>query len=393
VTNPFHHGSHRALLSRPELLPSGEERVDAIIVPSARSAPYLRGAASLAQRLNCTLVVLSSKHSRRPEVVADIGKHFVALDLVAIAMPASLGPPVPVFETSRILAGTPFERRTDTSAKRNLGLLLARTVGWRQVVFLDDDIAVPDPEHLRRAAKLLEIHDGVGLSIGGYPDNSVVCHAYRNAGGWQETFVGGGALAVPAQRIDSFFPNIYNEDWFFLLDDAKLRPVAEVGKALQHPYDPFAHPDRARGQEFGDVLAEGLFALLDRGGRVQDADERYWTKFLPKRARFIAEVLAGIDKADLEPGERRRMTESLKAARGRLRLITPRLCVDYLQAWRADCERWRGCLAELPRNMSIREVLRHLDLGGRFTIRSAGQAPGQLSVQIGRSATATAPVR
>ena len=54
----------------------------------------------------------------------------------------------------------------------------------------------------------------------------MVCHAIRDTGGKQGTFVGGGALAVAVDRVDSFFPDIYNEDWFYLLrDDGRLRPV------------------------------------------------------------------------------------------------------------------------------------------------------------------------
>ena len=35
-----------------------------------------------------------------------------------------------------------------------------------------------------------------------------------------------------------------------------------MGHAVQAEYDPFANPERARREEFGDLLAEGLYALI-----------------------------------------------------------------------------------------------------------------------------------
>jgi hypothetical protein len=373
VTAPFHHGSHRELLSQalpPEV--SGD-RVDAIIVPSARSAPYLRHVAGLASELGCPLVVLCSRRAKGRDVIADIGERFPLVDLVAVDVPGEVGNPMPRFETSRMFAGTRLERRTDTSLKRNLGLLLARSVGWQRIVFLDDDIVVADPADLRRAVSLLDRHYAVGLSIGGYPDNSVVCHAHREAGGRQDTFVGGGALAVRMDRVESFFPKVYNEDWMFLLDDVRLRPVAQTGVALQKPYDPFADPDRARGEEFGDDLAEGVFALLDAGKRVQDADERYWRGFCADRATLILDIIDRTAKLDdVEPGQRRRMLASLKAAYGRLQCTMPDQFVAYLRAWRRDNTRWRRCLAERPTGLTVEEALVQLGLAGRCATRWTG---------------------
>ena len=108
----------------------------------------------------------------------------------------------------------------DTSAKRNIGLMLCHMLGWKHVTFLDDDIEIPDPGDLERAAGLLDERNLVGLFVDGFPDNSVVCHAYRLAGGPQTSFIGGGAIVVETERTRSFFPDIYNEDWFYMLDAA-----------------------------------------------------------------------------------------------------------------------------------------------------------------------------
>lgn len=372
------HGlSHRALISAPTSI-RRRVPIDAIIVPSARRAAALEEAGRLAERLSCVLLVLCSKHCEPLKAVQALAGRTTA-HVIAVDFPGAGVAKLPRLETSTVLGQSRLRRRTDTSAKRNLGLVLARLAGWKRVVFLDDDIAVPDAVDLERAAALLDTRDGVGLHIGGFPDNSVVCHANRATGAAQDTFIGGGALAVPADRIDSFFPEIYNEDWFFLLGKAMLRPVGQVGVALQKPYDPFATPVRARSEEFGDVLAEGLFALFDDGGEIGDADEQYWTMFLAARLTFIEDIKGRIENSPFITSCHKPMLESLAASSGRLQFIRSRQCVEYIQAWWRDRERWRRFMA------GVRPIRRSAD----------GRSPIDVAVgNVGlRSFTLPPPVR
>lgn len=334
-----HHGSHRDLLGGAD--DSGRRRgIDAIIVPTARRPAYLAEAAALACALNCTLVTLHSKQWTSAARAAQRLPRNVDLLAVDIGDPAHLR--LPGWETSRLLANTVFERRTDVSAKRNTGLVLSRMLGWSRVLFLDDDITELDPDDVRRASGLLDTYNAVGLHVGGFSDHSVVCHAYRQAGGSQQSFIGGGALAVHLERSDSFFPDIYNDDWFFLLDgDKGIQPVGVTGAVRQYPYDPFRNPDRARAEELGDVLAEGIYWLLDQGGSVTDADQAHWARFLPRRKRFIGRVLKMVEQdGTLESADRARRIAALKGSLGRLELITPELCENYLRAWAADRQHW-----------------------------------------------------
>ena len=72
------------------------------------------------------------------------------------------------------------------------------------------------------------------------------------------------------ERNRSFFPNVYNEDWFFVLDAAKgLLAVATV---------------------------EGTFWLLDQGRSASDGDLAHWREFLGKRKRFIEQVLGMVER-------------------------------------------------------------------------------------------------
>ncbi|GAB2581313.1 hypothetical protein Aab01nite_58340 [Paractinoplanes abujensis] len=363
-----HHSSHRGLIA-PATAGDLGVPVDAIIVPSARYEVSLREAARLAAELKCVLLVLSSKRSDAQRV-ADFLRD-VDVDVVPVDFPTTGIAGLPGLETSTILNKSRLRRRTDTSAKRNLGLVFARMAGWSRVVFLDDDIMVPEADDLRRAVALLDTCDAVGLRIGGYPDNSVVCHANRETGAAQDTFLGGGAMAVATHRIDSFFPEIYNEDWFFLIDDTTLRPVGQVGVALQKAYDPFANPDRARDEEFGDVLAEGLFALFDDGGKIGDATEQYWEKFLAARLELITRIK---DKCTTSARDQQ-IRASLTAAGGRLRIITPRDCVVYIRAWQRDRTVWATFMTGTDPVGDIPLVLKQLGLTRRHP-RPPAPKPG-----------------
>ncbi|SDG06711.1 hypothetical protein SAMN05216553_105169 [Lentzea fradiae] len=352
TTSPFHsehhHGSHRDLLdSAPET--ASRAHVDAIIVPTIRGARVLRHAMSLASRLKSVLVVLCSGSDTSAPAVAALaattGAEVLALDVGCTS--ARL---LPEFKTTTGLERTRLRHHSDLSLKRNLGLLIARLAGWERIAFLDDDIHVPDAFDLERAAALTGDYAGVGLRIGGYPDNSVVCHAYREAGGPQDTFVGGGALVVRTGSTSSFFPKIYNEDWFFLLGGEKLRPTAVTGLALQQPYDPFNLDERARMEEFGDTIAEGLFWLLDEGRPLTDANATYWSRYLDKRRKFIVQTMNMVREAEVDPGRRSKMLGSLTAAWGRSQYIRPQWCSDYVRAWREDRQVWREHLERYGHN-------------------------------------------
>jgi hypothetical protein len=364
VTNAWgdhHHGSHRNLLRLPGTPSPKWPELDAIVVPTARDPGHLTEAARLARILDCTLVTLHSGQLTSAALAWRLLPEDV--DLIAIDMPARAHLRLPHWETSRLLSPTIFARRNDLSAKRNLGLMLIRMLGWSRILFLDDDITAPNLGELRKATGLLGRHHAVGLHIGGFPDHSVVCHAYKLVGGSQESFIGGGALAVATERCDSFFPDIYNDDWFFMLDrEGRLRPVARAGEVRQEGFDPFRDIDRARAEELGDVLAEGTYWLLDQGGSASDADHQHWAKFLVKRRRFIERIL--------ERSESSRVIEALQGSLERLALITPELCERYLHAWARDRNTWLRHIASLPDGQTPQQALGVLSAPGAPSIRS-----------------------
>ena len=198
-----------------------------------------------------------------------------------------------------------FARRTDVSAKRNLAFMLSYMLGWSRVLFLDDDITKLDPGDVRTAGGLLDKHSAVGL----HTTATRITRSSAMPTGWpaapSRRSWGPGRWPLSSTRSRSFFPDIYNDDWFFLLDgDRYLQPTTVTGHVYQHPYDPFRTPERARGEELGDVLAEGLYWLLDQDRSIMEADEPHWSMFLAGRPVHQG-ILEMVEAAAIEPAMRR----------------------------------------------------------------------------------------
>jgi hypothetical protein len=353
-----HRHSHGRLLVRSG--PVRPAEIPAIVVPTVRPPAAIRDALHLGRELHRPVVTLCSRWSSAAKVcqeARDLDAHVVAVTV----SPRSV---LPEFACDELLRGARrlgLHRHTDVSSKRNLGVAAALMLGWNGVFFLDDDMTDVQPEAVRTAAGLLAEHRVAALHNDGFPDNSVVCHARREVGLDQDTFVGGGALAVRVDRDTPFFPSVYNEDWLFLAGRRRIEQVAVSGKVTQNDYDPYLSPERARSEEFGDCLAEGLFALADRDRPVEAATEAYWREFLAARVRMIDEILGRLAR---RPGDERqaRIVQALTMARGRCLVIDPVFCVEYLRAWQADLEIWRRFLAGLPRRREPADAFRALGM-------------------------------
>ncbi|WP_148308206.1 hypothetical protein [Actinoplanes friuliensis] len=339
-----HRYSHGRLLAHPEAAVAGD--VPAIIVPTVRNPATMRDSLELARELQRPMIALCSQWSSA-EIVRKQAE-LLGAPVVAVDVTAKNG--LPAFECDTLLAKQKhLNRANDVSIKRNLGLAVARMQRWEKVAFLDDDITGLRPEAIRNAGGLLRDYNVSALRNDGFPDNSVVCHARREVGLPQDVFVGGGAMAVRVNSRTPFFPTIYNEDWLFLVGRRNVERVAVYGRVSQQPYDPYLSPERARSEEFGDCLAEGLFSLSDHDRPMQAADERFWRAFLDHRIAMIDDILRRLDGQ--RHGERRtRIIQALKVARGRCQIIEPAFCVAYLKAWQTDLDVWKRFQAALPRH-------------------------------------------
>jgi hypothetical protein len=330
------------------------------VVPTIRPLS-LRPAIALADDIGCTLVVLCTTPRQAAQVRQECGS--MAGDvLVTYVSPASAENLPALLMSQHPEIDIVTSAHVDIARKRNVGLLLARLCAWRTIMFLDDDIRGLTASAVSTAATLARHSQAVGFKISYYPDNSVVCHAYRLAGGIQDVFPGGSALIVDIAGNGMMFPPIYNEDWLFLFDAARRRSIALAGTLSQLKYNPFARPERAVSEEFGDVIAEGLYWLLHEGGGLTDATHDYWRSTLERRFRLIDLIADNL----LLRAEGVPVTEyalmSLAAARRRLADITELACLSFVRAWRTDIDTWRKRLTDLPALGDLGGAAKYLDL-------------------------------
>jgi hypothetical protein len=355
LTSPGkHRPSHRSLLRQERC---GDGAVDAIVMPASRPVANMLPAMEVASAIGCQFVALCSGRAGVEEA-AVLAEELPDLAWTAVELPAGWSTDLLEFSTSEIPEAT-RSRLGDLSTKRNIGLLLARLLGWRGLLFLDDDIRDVSPRTVRAAGYALRRGRATGMIPTEFPDNSVVCHAARLAGRRQDVFVTGSALAVDTREIASFFPDVYNEDWLFFYDLVRFRRISAAGRVWQAPYRPFENPQRAANQEFGDLLAEGLMSLLHERADVECALELdFWRSAIAERRSMLAGItaeLAGV------PGGAAALA-AVDTARTVLGGLDAELLSMYVRRWRQDVRDWTKRIELLPRLDSVDSALSYLDL-------------------------------
>lgn len=340
--------------------------LDAIVVPASR--PNLQRLIELSAMLSVPLVVLCSRQAKAERVAERVERTFGARALVVDILDGYqlLGHR---HETSdEAFRELSADRSSDLSLKRNIGLVLARLRGWKKILFIDDDIQQLSPRDISRFSGSLDRHPVAAMASVKFPDNSVVCHARRLAKLRQDVFVSGAVLGVNTLHpAVSFFPDVYNEDWFFFAKQAASRSLPMIGKAQQDEYDPFADSGRAAREEFGDLLAEGLYALFsDTPGWDQlkvAAGKGHWRLFKEDRYQMIAETSRRLSAVEDRTGvDLTSAHKSLLRATEQLELISPDLCVDFVHSWQIDQESWQAIMPTRGSVLSEREAMNELGL-------------------------------
>jgi hypothetical protein len=351
-------------------------RLDAIVVPASRPAANLDQALKLARDADCWLVILCSGQLRGAEArqYADARSRSYR-KVVVVDLPAEYSHELLNFPRLHAIRSTLPQAvdyyTTDLSTKRNIALLLARMLKWHRIFFLDDDIRDVDHPDLQRTVDMLGSYSAAGLWITEFPDNSIVCHANRMTGGKQDVFVSGAALAVNCDADLGFFPDIYNEDWLFFFDYASQGKLANsLLKAGQLEYLPFAHAQRAAWQEFGDLIAEGLYSLIHLRLPIEQANREYWGHFLEARRSFLERIITRAQAAPSSDVPEELLT-SVREAVKCLLTIQPDLCERYVLAWRLDMTDWKRRLAGITEKPSVEEALQELGLAPVTSARAA----------------------
>jgi hypothetical protein len=254
--------------------------------------------------------------------------------------------------------------------------------GWHRLLFLDDDIREVSVAKVADAATALKLASIAGLRSTRFPDNSVVRHAYRLTGRFQSVSLSGSALLVNCEKPQSFFPNLYNEDWFFMYDNAAAGLTADAGQVVQLSYEPFANPELAIRQEFGDILAEAVYTLLRRGQGISEALRPvFWRQALSMRKKLISETAVSLSRQARQSGgdsaSAAAAISSLEKAELRRTQISPDLCVQFINDWRSDSNTWACRYDQLPRGIDMISALRLLSLAESSSHSSSMPYPWQ----------------
>jgi hypothetical protein len=369
LPRPFEIQSYDGLLQFPKIpesaidTPSGnrtitEPLVDAIVVPTIRRAEYLHSAVRLAAHARCHLIAVYT--DKLPAGLPAILERFPSAKVTLLTVHREarhrlldLGTSLPQSRESRAAL--------DISRKRNLGALVGRACGWTRMLFLDDDIRKLNAAKLCSAAALLDDYPVVGLQVAKFPDASVVGHARRLIGRRQEPLVSGGSLLVNPQLLNGYFAPVYHEDWLCVIDHLREGEVAIGGSVGQWPYLPFTSADRARREEFGDILLAGLLWLIHSRVRKNADNVRpiagsdywqeamnpsFWKQILQQRTDLIQDIIARLTDMSLaDPLP----FSSLAAAAQQLRELEPADFTRFIRAWLASIAEWRGQLPLLPK--------------------------------------------
>ncbi len=205
---------------------------------------------------------------------------------------------------------------------RNYAIILSKVLGYKKVIFMDDDIIVRDDDIIVNIMEKLNEVDFVGAKISGMPDNSLLGHIIRACNIEEEEFLSagfllqtinsekklrtikpyellsGGFLAFNLDAVSEYFFNYYNEDWIWLFLHGPKTKGINYGKVYQLPYDPFQNAvEKAMFQEFGEILVDGVYtALKERRNFSQLIYKSFWKGILEKRfidIKKLAELCKG----------------------------------------------------------------------------------------------------
>lgn len=214
----------------------------------------------------------------------------------------------------------------------------------------------------------------------GFEDMSVYMHARKDLDNFHVTGVykesiGAGMISLNSAMIDmeknrDHCSDIYNEDWFFFLRSALHNQVA-VANAFYHQksFDPYADPNRARREEYGDLAAYGMYAQLEQlrnGGKAPNLADRYWwDQLIEKRRDGYLGMLDSLSarrnpdyltyeerqKKQFDPmsqAQQEKRRRSLQAGLEMNETLDGSMFVDFPNAWHEENRRWEHMIDTMP---------------------------------------------
>jgi hypothetical protein len=225
----------------------------------------------------------------------------------------------------------------DLPLKRSFALSHALANGYQKILFIDDDIRTPNASVLTAGAMWLDRYAVAGCFVDDFVDTSLVGHLEREAGEDVYSFLSGSFLFVKPSEAFGFFPGVYNEDWLFMIPHVLTGSICSFGSVRQLPFDPFKEINKARFQEFGDVVAEGLYSLILSKDYERRFNLSFWEEVIAERF----EVLASLRKR--LPQHQRIIAVAMTANKA----ILPKDCQEFVTSWEEDKVSWNEYVKKL----------------------------------------------
>ena len=221
----------------------------------------------------------------------------------------------------------------DLPMKRNYVIQHALKMGYEKILLMDDDIRSVNERCLVIGADCLEDYVLAGCFVEDFLDTSVLGHLEKAAGEHIDPFLSGSFLFVRPRGVSGFFPCLYNEDWLFMIPHIMNGSICSFGSIRQVEFDPFNDMSRPLFQEFGEVMIEGLFALLAAKQYEHRHEIRAWSDIISQRR----EILHSLSHRLTEAKHQKAIATMLEANNK----ITPDDCCKFVLDWETDLESWK----------------------------------------------------
>ncbi len=224
----------------------------------------------------------------------------------------------------------------DLSLKRNFALWYSKNKTYERVLLVDDDIRGLTQDKLNLGNKYLEKYIISGCFVDDFLDTSVVGHFELMYGANKYIFLGGSFLFINVVKARGFFPNIYNEDWLFMLEHVLDHSICSFGTIQQMPYNPFNDKNRALFQEFGDIVCGGLYELISADTYDLRYNYHIWKEIISERRQLLELLKQHFSQPTYQ--------QLINAIIDVNVTITPDDCLIFVGDWETDTVAWHSFL-------------------------------------------------
>lgn len=159
------------------------------------------------------------------------------------------------FKNTNINSFVKWRPDFDIPIKRNYALYDAKNRKAKYIWMLYDDIIISRENYLSALCALKYGKAVVGFHVTEFPDISTVDHVERIIYKMNPCIsMTGSCMFFNIEKIQGYFPNVYNEDLFFCMQQLKPDEVVSGGVVKQTKSTPWLDLNRVRHEQFGDFM-------------------------------------------------------------------------------------------------------------------------------------------